>query len=71
MKCRVCGKKLKLIASNKYLVQVMPESKLDMFSKINTYEAFDCTKCGCQNIMGIRETNVVGIETDVVCTAED
>ena len=55
MKCKVCGKRYKAIASKKYIVA----EKLAAFEGLSKaprqFECFDCAKCGCQNIVNIRE----------------
>ena len=60
MKCKVCSKRIKLVAAKKYLV-VKEKSLLD-FSAKTVYEAFDCPACGCQNIVNIRENNTIESE---------
>lgn len=53
-KCKVCGKRFILSAENKYTI---PRREIcDMAVVLHScYEAFDCPKCGCQNIVNIRE----------------
>lgn len=55
MKCRVCGKRFKALKEDKYIVV----EKIGAFEGIarapKVYECFDCKKCGCQNIVNIRE----------------
>lgn len=62
MKCRTCNKKIKLVAANKYMVQ-KAKGPFEALITPTVYEAFDCPKCGCQNIVNVRETNVVEEET--------
>lgn len=58
-KCKVCGKKLTLCSDLRYEV-----TRFSYLSEEPTiYEAFDCPKCGCQNIVGIRETKNEPIST--------
>ena len=58
MKCKICGKRFKLIKENRYLAA----EKLITFDALTklpkTFEAFDCPHCGCQNIVNIREKTV-------------
>ena len=55
MKCKVCGKRYKAIAANKYIA-IEKIGALEGLTKApKTFECFDCIKCGCQNIVNIRE----------------
>ena len=55
MKCKVCGKRYKAIAENKYIA-VERIGAFEGLAKVpKQYECFDCLKCGCQNIVNIRE----------------
>ena len=57
IKCKICGTKLELKKENKYVVS---ENKglSEIVQKGNTYfECIDCSKCGCQNIINIRQCN--------------
>ena len=58
MKCKVCGKRFKAIAENKYIAieKIGALERLTKAPKI--FECFDCTKCGCQNIVNIREESI-------------
>lgn len=58
MKCKVCNKRFKLLSNKKYLVEVNGGSLFQPLKEI--YEAFDCPKCGCQNIVNTRKNNIVG-----------
>lgn len=59
MKCKACSRRFKLNKRNKYLIEksggllacALPEE---------IYEAFDCPRCGCQNIVNIRKTMIYG-----------
>ena len=54
-KCCTCGKRFNLLAKNRYEVVVKPAG-LECLTKGTTYySAFDCPRCGCQNIVGIVE----------------
>lgn len=55
MKCKICNKRFKLIKENNYIVTVHPTGLNCLIEPIKTYEAFDCPKCGCQNIVNRRE----------------
>ena len=46
-RCKVCGKRLNFDKAKRYEIKKTSITK--------TYEAFDCEKCGCQNIVNIRE----------------
>lgn len=52
--CKVCGKKFELLKKNKYIVQ---ENKglSAMANGCKRFECFNCPKCGCQNIVNVRE----------------
>ena len=54
IKCKICGTKLELKKENKYVVSEN-KSLSEIVKEGNTY--FDCSKCGCQNILNIRECN--------------
>lgn len=54
-KCKACGKRFRLLAKNRYDVYVKPVGINVLTQGTTHYEAFDCPKCGCQNIVGVRE----------------
>lgn len=57
IKCKICGTKLELKKENKYVVSEN-KSLSEIVKEGNTYfECIDCSKCGCQNILNIRECN--------------
>ena len=61
MKCKICGKRMKLDKEEKYEIYNVPQGLKCLTEKTVIYECFDCPKCGCQNIINIREINrVVG-----------
>ena len=64
MKCKICGKEFELKKENKYLAT----EKIAAFGTLSkipkTFEAFDCPHCGCQNIVNIREKEVIEIEVE-------
>ena len=57
MKCKICGKRFKLEKENRYEAIKMPTGIVGVMAgeRSTIYEAFDCPKCGCQNIVNIRE----------------
>ena len=58
MKCKVCGKRFKAIAENKYIA-IEKLGALEGLTKApKIFECFDCIKCGCQNIVNIREESI-------------
>lgn len=61
MKCTTCGKRFELKSENRYEVVVGGSSLIDKISLIKptTYNAFDCPKCGCQNLVSIKETDII------------
>ena len=53
MKCKVCGKELKLKKDKRYMVR---KTRIGLFTtEITCYECVDCEECGCQNVLNIRE----------------
>ena len=64
MKCKVCGKRFKAIAENKYIA-IEKIGALEGLTKApKIFECFDCIKCGCQNIVNIREEPIEIKERD-------
>lgn len=58
-KCDVCGRRFRLLAKNRYEVVKNPVG-LECLAKGATYfNAFDCPRCGCQNIVGVIEKEKV------------
>ena len=55
MKCKVCGKRMKLNAKDRYDVYSNLAPLQCLVENVKHYEAFDCPKCGCQNIVNVRE----------------
>lgn len=53
MKCKVCGKRFKPIASKRYFVQEKIVGLQRLTEAPNIYECFDCPHCGCQNAVNI------------------
>lgn len=55
MKCKVCGKRFSAKAKNRYEIVKDPKGLRCLVEDVVVYEAFDCPKCGCQNIVNVRE----------------
>jgi hypothetical protein len=55
MKCKICGRRFKLQKENKYLVKKIPTLVECFTDRVKVFECFDCPKCGCQNIVNVRE----------------
>lgn len=53
--CKICKRRFELKKPFRY-VAVKTESIFPLKSVL--YDAFDCPHCGCQNIVGIRESEV-------------
>lgn len=60
MKCKVCGKRFKLRAEDKYDVRKSASFGDVLSGKATStvYECFDCSHCGCQNIVNVREKEI-------------
>ena len=56
-KCKICGAKMKLTVDRRYEITKIPVGLMALTEPAITYEAFDCPKCGCQNIVNEREGN--------------
>ena len=54
-RCKVCGKRLDLDKVKRYEITREPFGLQCLTEIPKTFEAFDCEKCGCQNIVNIRE----------------
>lgn len=54
MKCKVCGKKIKLNKDYTYMVRVT-EEVFSFFKSPRVFDAIDCPKCGTQNLLCVRE----------------
>lgn len=55
MKCKICGKRFKLMKENRYLATEKIGALEGLTKAAKIFEAFDCPHCGCQNIVNIRE----------------
>lgn len=53
MKCKVCGTEFEPKKEDKYIVKVTKRTSM-VTADIETYDAFDCPKCGCQQLAGLR-----------------
>ena len=57
MICKVCKKLFIPKKENKYTVTKVPVGLAALTAPAIVYEAFDCPRCGCQNIVNQREVN--------------
>lgn len=58
-RCKVCGKKIQYTADRHYVVyhdNGAFGALAGALSGRTAYDAFDCAYCGCQIIVGVRET---------------
>lgn len=55
MKCKICGKRFKLMKENRYLATEKIGALEGLTKAAKIFEVFDCPHCGCQNIVNIRE----------------
>ena len=55
LKCEVCGKRFEPASDKKYNVLKQPVGLQAIVERPVIYEAFDCPKCGCQKLVGVRE----------------
>ena len=53
MKCKVCGTEFEPKKENKYMVKIVKRTSF-VTADIEMYDAFDCPKCGCQRLAGLR-----------------
>ena len=53
-RCKICGKDFELEAKNKYIA-IENKGLNGSISGLKKFECFDCPKCGCQNIVNVRE----------------
>lgn len=58
MICKVCKRRFVANKNDKYLAQGVRSITDAIMTAPVTYEAFDCPKCGCQNIVNVREQEV-------------
>ena len=67
-KCKTCGRRFRLLAKNRYEVMVSPAGLVNVLTQGTVYyNAFDCPRCGCQNITGVVEkVNVKDYEHEAI-----
>ena len=58
-KCNVCGRRFRLHAKSRYEVIRRPVGLNCLTEGTVFYNAFDCPHCGCQNIVGVIEKEIV------------
>lgn len=59
MKCKVCGKRFKLLKEKRYEVTNVTTTITALIGTNTVNEAFDCPKCGCQNVVNVRNKGVM------------
>lgn len=60
MRCKICGKRIKWDKSKLYMVKVIPSAmQVIAGGSTKTFDAMDCERCGSQNLINVRETNIV------------
>ena len=62
-KCKTCGKRMRLTAAARYEIVDKPIGLAILTEKPKIFEAFDCPRCGCQNIVNIREPKYIYPDT--------
>ena len=55
IRCKVCGKFMRLKKEDRYEAIERPSGLNALTEGTVIFEAFDCPKCGCQNIVNVRE----------------
>ena len=58
-RCEICGKRFRLLAKNRYEIVKRPVGINCLVQAAVYFNAFDCPHCGCQNIVGVVEKDVV------------
>lgn len=57
-KCYICGRRFRLLVKNRYVVVKKPVGF--SLTQAPVYcNAFDCPHCGCQNLVGVIERDIV------------
>jgi ssDNA-binding Zn-finger/Zn-ribbon topoisomerase 1 len=56
MICKVCKSYYKAKKENRYEVVESKGALSAIAAPARVFEAFDCPKCGCQNIVNVRES---------------
>ena len=60
MRCKICGKRIKWDKSKLYMVKIVPSTiQIIAGGRTAVYDAMDCERCGAQNLINVRETNVI------------
>ena len=57
MKCKVCGTEFEPKKEDKYVVKIVKRTSF-VTADIEMYDAFDCPKCGCQQLAGLRHVEM-------------
>lgn len=65
MKCKVCGKRFRPLEKNKYIAVEKLGTFEGLTKAAKQFECFDCPKCGCQNIVNIREQEDIEAADDI------
>lgn len=60
MICKVCKRYFKAKKDDKYEVTIRPTGLNVLTERTRVYECFDCPKCGCQNMVNIKEVDSYG-----------
>jgi len=63
-RCKICNAKLILTNDRRYVVCKGNIVNKLLGEQITAYECFDCPKCGCQNVVNVRE----GAENELIST---
>ena len=66
MICKVCKKYFNAKKENRYVVTKTPVGLNILVEGSKVYECFDCPKCGCQNIVNVREENGKINENEII-----
>ena len=67
MKCKVCGKRFRLKVEDKYDVRKSASFGDVISGKVTStvFECFDCPRCGCQNVVNVREKEINKVKEKV------
>lgn len=58
-RCEICGNRFRLLAKNRYEIVKRPTGLNCLTQAAVYFNAFDCPHCGCQNVIGVVEKDVV------------
>ncbi len=58
MECKVCGTRIKPAKDEIYAATERLTPMELLTSKARVFDAIDCPRCGCQNLLAIREPRV-------------